>query len=126
MKINTANNINFTSVTPIIATGDALRILKRGLVNAKKISYILTDMTEACINNQSTNPMHGWAKFKGKKIGFLITGDEFVKCAKKEAGWRTKDEIVTRFDRAPIFLTPKSFTSIDFLIQRVDAFNNKI
>ncbi|MBQ8635887.1 hypothetical protein IJ425_07025 [bacterium] len=127
MKLNSSNNnLNFTSVTPIIASKGALSILKKGLVQAQKTGYILVDMTQACIDNIKTNPMHGWAKYKDKQIGYLITGDEFIKCAKKEKGWRTKEEIVTRFDRSPIYLTPNSCTSIDFLIQRVDAFRNKI
>lgn len=116
------NNVSFTSVTPIVAKQGALDNFKKQLVNSKKSNCALIDVTKYCIDNVEENPIFGWAKYKARQIGILITGQEYKNCALKLDGWKTKKQVLKHIDRTPIFLTNNSNTSIDFLIKRVDAF----
>lgn len=119
------NNTSFKSITPIIAKKGALDCFKGQLINSKKPNCALVDVTKFCADNVELNPIFGWAKYKSREIGLLITGDEYRNCKLKLDGWKTKRDVLKHLDRTPIFLTNNSKTSMDFLIKRVDAFSAK-
>lgn len=119
------NNMSFTSITPIIAKKGTLGYFKTQLANSKKSNCALIDVTNFCAENVEMNPIFGWAKYKSREIGILITGDEFKNCKLKLDGWRSKRDVLKHIDRTPMFITNNSKTSIDFLIKRVDAFSVK-
>ncbi len=123
MKID---NVSFGAVTPIIATWKAHRNLQKILTLSDR-NYMLKDVTELYKKNSDVlssieKEVLYKAATKGKKISFLITGDEYDKCANayksSDSEWMHNSSISHHINRRPVVLGDNSTNKMLNLIGR--------